>query len=51
MAAVDNSKRDPVDPTVTALMGELEKAAREQEYIKRKVPKTWISLFDALNER
>eukprot|EP00808_Paulinella_micropora_P024100 g20686.t1 len=44
---VDNKVR-PVDPTVQALMKALEATARNEEYIKRKIPVPWVKLFDKL---
>jgi hypothetical protein len=46
---VDNVAR-PVDSTIVHLMAEVEKAARNEVYVKREVLKSWISMFDALRE-
>eukprot|EP00808_Paulinella_micropora_P006779 g5208.t1 len=44
---VDNKVR-PVEPTVQELMKALEATARNEDYIKRKVPLPWVKLFDKL---
>eukprot|EP00808_Paulinella_micropora_P000255 g13037.t1 len=46
---VDNTVR-PVDPTVKELMKAVEATARNEEYMKRKIPVPWVNLFDALHQ-
>eukprot|EP00808_Paulinella_micropora_P012963 g61507.t1 len=48
---IDSTARNPVDPTIQALMADLDTAMRAEDFMKRMMPHSWIRLFDELHVR
>eukprot|EP00808_Paulinella_micropora_P023829 g76000.t1 len=46
---IDSTARNPVDPTIQALMADLDTAMRAEDFMKRVMPHSWISFFDELH--
>eukprot|EP00808_Paulinella_micropora_P006942 g64641.t1 len=46
---IDSSARIPVDPTIQALMADLDTAMRAEDFMKRIMPHSWIRFFDELH--
>eukprot|EP00808_Paulinella_micropora_P007601 g17915.t1 len=48
---IDSTARNPVDPTIQALMADLDTAMRAEDFMKRIMPHSWIRFFDELHVR
>eukprot|EP00808_Paulinella_micropora_P023382 g79778.t1 len=48
---IDSTARNPVDPTIQALMADLDTAMRAEDFMKRMMPHSWIRFFDELHVR
>eukprot|EP00808_Paulinella_micropora_P021778 g53541.t1 len=48
---IDSTARNPVDPTIQALMADLDTAMRAEDFMKRVMPHSWIRFFDELHVR
>eukprot|EP00808_Paulinella_micropora_P014906 g46803.t1 len=46
---IDSTARNPVDPTIQALMADLDTAMRAEDFMKRVMPHSWIRFFDELH--
>eukprot|EP00808_Paulinella_micropora_P006283 g72215.t1 len=48
---IDSTARNPVDPTIQALMADLDTAMRAEDFMKRMMPHSWIRFLDELHVR